>query len=206
MMLNLNMVVLTEKVIVNFRKLIFAWLCIFKHLVAGGEPKIQPPAPSWYRGAINLKLPPLPLVTSLDTRPTEKALPSVQSNMEYDDMKERAIEARRYCAVYANEMKEKKRQEREAEKKKEEDELAAIKAGKKKEADEKLAQQAQRVAADKKVHEMLKKKGFSTQVIARGAAAGKRQQNLLVDKAFAVPPEDKAQLLADQEERATSKK
>jgi hypothetical protein len=44
---------------------------------------------------------------------------------------------------------------------------------------------------------MLRKKGFSTQVIPRGAAAEKRQQKLL-DKAFAVPPEDEAQLLADQ--------
>jgi hypothetical protein len=70
-------------------------------------------------------------------------------------------------------MKEKKRQEREAEKKKEEEELAAIKAEKKKEADEKLAQQARRVAADKKVKEMLRTKGFSTQVIARVAAAEK---------------------------------
>jgi hypothetical protein len=90
-------------------------------------------------------------------------------------MKERAIEARRYRTVYAKEMKEKKRQEREAEKKKEEDELAAIKAEKKKEADEKLAQQAGRVAADKKVNQMLRKKVFSTQVVARWAAAEKRQ-------------------------------
>jgi hypothetical protein len=76
MMLNLNMGILTDKVILNFRKLIFTWLCIYKHLVTGGEPKFRPPAP-WYRGAINLKLPSLPLVTSLDTRPTEKALSSV---------------------------------------------------------------------------------------------------------------------------------
>jgi Ulp1 family protease len=40
MMLNLNMVVLTSKVITNFRKLIFARLCSYKHLVPNGEPKI----------------------------------------------------------------------------------------------------------------------------------------------------------------------
>jgi hypothetical protein len=129
MMLNLNMVVLTEKVVHNFRKLIFAWLCNFKQLVASGQPKIRPAAP-WYRGAINLKLPPLEKVTSLDTRPTVTALPSVRSSMELGDMKERAMEARRYRAVYAKEMKEKKRQEREAKKKKEEDELATIKTEK----------------------------------------------------------------------------
>jgi hypothetical protein len=38
--------------------------------------------------------------------------------MEFGDAKERAIEARRYRAVYAKEMTEKKKQEREAEKKK----------------------------------------------------------------------------------------
>jgi hypothetical protein len=203
MMLNLNMSVLTEKVITNFRKLIFARLSLFSQLVPRGEPKIRDAAP-WYRGPQHLKLPPLEMVTSLDTRPTETALPSVRSNMEFGDLKERAIEARLYRAVYAKEMKEKKRQEREAEKKKEEDELAAEKAEQKKEADEKIAQQARRVAADEKVNEMLQKKGFATQVIARGAAAEKRQKQLL-DKAFAVPEQDEAQLLADQEERATSK-
>jgi hypothetical protein len=95
----------------------------------------------------------------------------------FRDAKERtkrAKEARSYRAVYAKEMKEKKKQEREAEKKKEEDELAAVRAEKKKEAAEKIAQQAQRVAADKKVDEMLKKNGFSAQVITRGEADEKK--------------------------------
>jgi flagellar biosynthesis GTPase FlhF len=195
-MLNLNMVVLTSKVITNFRKLIFARLCSYKHLVAKGEPKVRPAAP-WYRGAMNQKLRPLEeKVTSLDTRRTETALPSVRSNMVFGDAKERAKrakEARSYRSVYAKEMKEKKKQEREAEKKKEEDELAAVRAEKKKEAAEKIAQQARRVAADKKVDKMLKKNGFSAQVTAREEATEKRQKKLL-DKAFAVSPEDEEQL------------
>jgi hypothetical protein len=79
------------------------------------------------------KVPPLDKVTSLDTRPTETALPSVRSNMVFGDAKElakRAKEARSYRVVYAKEMKEKKKKEHEAEKKKEEDELAAVKAEK----------------------------------------------------------------------------
>jgi hypothetical protein len=192
MMLNPNMVVLTSKVITNFRELIFAQLCSYKHLVTKGEPKIRPAAP-WYRGAINQKLQTLEKVTSLDTRPTATALLSVRSNMEFGDAKKRAKEARSYRAVYAKEMKEKKKQEREAEKKKEEDELAAVRAEKKKEAAEQIAQQARRVAADKNVDEMLKKNGFSAQVIARGKAAEKRQKKLL-DKAFAVSPVDEEQV------------
>jgi hypothetical protein len=151
-MLNLNMVVLMRKVVPDFRKLIFARLCIFKHLVAKGEPKIRLAA-AWYRGAHNLKLRPLEEVTSLDTRPTETALPSVRSNMDFGDAKDakaHAVQARRYRVVYAKEMKEKKKQEREAKKKKREDELATVRAEKKKEAAEKIAQQAQRVVVDKK--------------------------------------------------------
>jgi hypothetical protein len=86
------------------------------------------------------KLPPLEKVTLLDTRPTETALPSVRSNMEFGDAKDlakRAKEARSYRVVYAKELKEKKKREREAEKKKEEEERAAVRAEKKKEAAEK---------------------------------------------------------------------
>jgi hypothetical protein len=51
---------------------------------------------------------------------------------------------------------------------------------------------------------MLKKDGFSAQVTARGEATEKRRKKLL-DKAFAVSPEDEEQLLAEQVERATTK-
>jgi hypothetical protein len=51
---------------------------------------------------------------------------------------------------------------------------------------------------------MLKKDGFSAQVIARGEATEKKQKKLL-DKAYAVSPEDEEQLLAEQVERSTTK-
>jgi hypothetical protein len=51
---------------------------------------------------------------------------------------------------------------------------------------------------------MLKKDCFSAQVIARGEATDKRRKKLL-DKAFAVSPEDEEKLLAEQVERSTAK-
>jgi hypothetical protein len=195
--------ILTEEVIQRFRKLVFSRLCSFKNLKIGGQPKLRPAAP-WYRGPIKLRLPPLKAVLSLDTRPTTFARPSVRATIPSGTVKERAVEARKSRAQYAKAMQEKKRLERIVEKKKEEDELAALKAEKKKEADEKRAQQVRRVAADKKVDRMLKTEGFEEKIRAKGAAAEKRQMKLL-EKAFDVPAEDRAQLLAEQEARIAAK-
>jgi flagellar biosynthesis GTPase FlhF len=136
----------------------------------------------------NRKMPPLIPVSSLDTRPTELARPSVRQTIPFVPIKERVVEARNVCAVYAQaSMKEKKWRELEAEKQKDEEELAAEKAKKKKAANEKRAQQARRDAADKKVDRMLKVKGFEAQLKAKGEANKKKQKGFL-KKIFLLTP------------------
>ena len=207
LMLEMNLDVVTPQLVYQFRKVIFSRMCKFKNLVPGGKPLMRQAAP-WYRGQHNRKLPPLvPLlpVSSLDTRPTEMARPSVRSAIKFDNLKVRAREHRRTQAIIVQAMKKKKMQEREEEKMKEAEELVARKAEKKKEEEERRAQQARRVAADRKVDEILRIDGFAAQIRAKGEANEKKQQKLL-EKAFAVPTEDHAQLLAEQEARIAAKK